>query len=307
MRIIDRIKSLFPLSFKNNFHTRMMLLHFFLHKNEITDLALGELVYSHSYEILKKKYGKLLDSLKYDWPLDLKTPKIIWWCWLQGEEKAPPICKACLDSLRRNMPDFEVKVITSDNMFDYVEPPQFIIEKHDKGIIDNTKFANIVRTLLLIKYGGVWIDSTVYCTGYHFPVFDNPLFMFQHWKYNIHQACVASNWLMASCKGHPVMLAMRDLLYAYWTDYDKCIDYLFYYFFLRMVADKYSSEWKKMPLYSNIPASIFQFELLNPYDHHRFEQIKGMSDFHKLKWKFNIKEKDVEGTFYDYLCHQKEM
>ncbi|MBQ6111224.1 MAG: hypothetical protein IJL01_02400, partial [Synergistaceae bacterium] len=61
------------------------------------------LIYSH----LQKKYGAFIKEnvsvnlRNYDEWKKRSTPNIIWWMWLQGEDNAPDICKACLRSLRR--------------------------------------------------------------------------------------------------------------------------------------------------------------------------------------------------------------
>ena len=38
--------------------------------------------------------------------------KNIWICWFQGIENAPDIVKKCYDSVKRNMPDSNITVIT---------------------------------------------------------------------------------------------------------------------------------------------------------------------------------------------------
>jgi len=46
-----------------------------------------------------------------------------------------------------------------------VELPGYIVEKWEKGRIPAAMFSDLLRVELLIKYGGTWIDSTVFCTG----------------------------------------------------------------------------------------------------------------------------------------------
>ncbi len=40
--------------------------------------------------------------------------------------------------------------------------PNSIVSKWKSNVISDTHFSDIIRTELLIKYGGTWIDSTVY-------------------------------------------------------------------------------------------------------------------------------------------------
>lgn len=109
-------------------------------------------------------------------------PKIIWWSWLQGENEAPELAKVCLESLRRNFPEYKIVVITNDNLGDYIELPQKILDKFNAGWIKGAQFADIIRLNLLAKYGGVWMDATVFCTGNRFikVIETSDMFMYQN-------------------------------------------------------------------------------------------------------------------------------
>ena len=97
--------------------------------------------------------------------LEHKRSKIIWFCWLQGYNNAPDIVKACHNSLRQNIPDREIIVIDEKNWRDYIELPNYVVDKWEKKQIPAALFSDLLRLELLIKYGGTWIDSTVLCTG----------------------------------------------------------------------------------------------------------------------------------------------
>ena len=130
---------------------------------------------------LVQKYGsKVQEFKKFNSPRELKHehPKVIWWCWLQGYDAAPPIVKACYNSLMREFKgsrvqevqglndDYEIKVIDGENWKEYIELPDFIVKKWEKKQIPPALFSDLLRLELLIKYGGTWIDSTVLCTGF---------------------------------------------------------------------------------------------------------------------------------------------
>ena len=86
---------------------------------------------------LIQKYGSRVQELKglSSLSLDRKQSKIIWFCWLQGMEEAPNIVLACYNSIKRNIPDREIKLIDAKNWKEYVELPDFIVKKWEKGII----------------------------------------------------------------------------------------------------------------------------------------------------------------------------
>ena len=287
---------------KETYHTltRKVDRAFFLHNDKKSYPIHAETQQWKSYTYLKRRYAQFLRSLPDSEPSE-KTPLIIWWCWLQGEKQSPCLCKTCLASLKQELRGFEIRIIDYTSLNQYVEIPDYIKEKHQQGKIGSAHFSDIVRVMLLVKYGGVWIDSSVYCTGYHTPLFDEPLFVFQNWKFNLNYASIASNWLIASCKGHPILYATQEMLLDYWRNNEKAIDYYIFHLFFHLAADRYPNLWEQMPRYSNIPPHILQYELFRPYSAERFSQIKGMSDFHKLNWKASEIEENTKDTFFDHI------
>ncbi|RAZ02631.1 capsular biosynthesis protein, partial [Klebsiella oxytoca] len=69
-----------------------------------------------------------------------------------GMDRAPHLVRACYRSLRENLPDKEIILITSENMSDYVTFPDYIIEKWEKGQITHTHMTDLLRLELLIQY-----------------------------------------------------------------------------------------------------------------------------------------------------------
>lgn len=84
-------------------------------------------------------------------------PRNIWMLWLQGEEEAPPLVKASFKSWRLHNPDWKISVLNDETVHEYIDVPSF-----PQGMSSNHK-ANIIRLLLLSKYGGVWTDATTIC------------------------------------------------------------------------------------------------------------------------------------------------
>ena len=52
--------------------------------------------------------------------------------WLQGEDNAPPLVKACYRSVRRHCKQ-ELIVLDEKTVFDYISLPDVIMEKRKKG------------------------------------------------------------------------------------------------------------------------------------------------------------------------------
>lgn len=53
-------------------------------------------------------------------------------------DNAPDLVKKCYESLKNNLKDKEIILITSENISKYVTFPDYIMEKWEKGIITHT-------------------------------------------------------------------------------------------------------------------------------------------------------------------------
>ena len=255
------------------------------------------------YYVLRYMMRRTLRSLPPFVSPSGQPPKTIWWCWLQGEENAPELCRACLASLRRHLPEFKITIVTEKNMWNFVSIPDFIRKKYEAGIISRTHFSDILRTCLLCEHGGTWIDATVYCTGYRSDVLSLPLFYFSNVKRG-DKGIALSNWLISSCGNHPFLLSVRALLFAWWKRHDRLYHYFQYHFFATMVLERFGDALR-VPVFSNVPPHIMQDELFLPFSPERFAQYALMSDFHKLTYKF-AESHVSDGTLYEKLVEEEK-
>lgn len=95
-----------------------------------------------------------------------RVPKVVWFSWLQGMEQAPDFVKVCLQSQRRHLADYEFRIVDLENYHNWVQLPQYVEEKFRKGLIPPALFSDLLRLALLKQYGGVWMDASVYCSGF---------------------------------------------------------------------------------------------------------------------------------------------
>ena len=117
--------------------------------------------------ILIRRYRYILDDMKVrdaedQTPNDGGVPKIVWFSWLQGIDQAPDLVKVCLASQRKHLPDYEFRVFDLSNYQQWIELPEFIVRKYKKGLIPAASFSDLLRLSVLQKYGGVWMDATVF-------------------------------------------------------------------------------------------------------------------------------------------------
>ena len=231
-------------------------------------------------------------------------PGKIWMFWSSGEESAPPIARKCIASIRENLPDREVVVLSEKTYRDYVTFPSFIQEKIDRGEMMKAHMADLLRLELLIRYGGTWIDATVFCPGGKIPAYmlDSDLFLFQDLKPGFDGHCQRiSNWMITARAGNPVLKLTRALLYEYWREHRKCEDYFIFHHFFEMAIDAYPEEWGRVIPFSNAAPHILLLRLFEPYDDAVWGAVREMTPFHKLSYKFDEAKTQIPGTYYQEL------
>ena len=86
-------------------------------------------------------------------------PKIIWLWWEQGWNNAPFICSYTVKSFTLLNPEFKINLVSRDNINDFIDT-EYNWLFNCKGAAFR---ADIIRLLLLQKYGGVYADAATFC------------------------------------------------------------------------------------------------------------------------------------------------
>ena len=239
-----------------------------------------------------------------------KHPKVIWWCWLQGLEKAPNIVKACHRSLQKNLKDYEIKIIDSENWKQYVQLPDYIVERWNKKQIPPALFSDLLRLQLLIKHGGTWIDSTVLCTGFNgsrvqeFKKYlDADLFLFQYTPEGTTKDISISNWFISAHSNNVVLMAVRDMLFAYWKDYNCTLDYYIFHLFFSMVAKEYPEEIAAMPYGYSMRSLTLLHHWGETFNQKKWDKLTSKVAFHKLAFRISDNVKNDKSNFYHFILN----
>ena len=280
--------------------------------------------------------------------------KTIWWCWLQGLDAAPPIVKACYNSLKQ-LTGYSLVVIDNSNWREYVELPGYIVEKWEKGRIPAAMFSDLLRVELLIRYGGTWIDSTVLCTGVvndndnanvnlgspggsksqekltqnlsnseltadskrmvnlsnhstlnsqlkhkMLEYLDAPLFVFQYNRQGSGEVSI-SNWFITACRNNEVLLVLREMLHAYWKDYDCVLDYYMFHLFFAMIAKECPEAIAAMPYAQSQHSLVLLHHLGEKFDQRKWDRLTSQVGFHKLAFRVSESIKNDNENFYNYI------
>ncbi|MBE6760338.1 MAG: capsular biosynthesis protein [Ruminococcaceae bacterium] len=258
------------------------------------------------YRRLEKKYRSVVNAAPDAPAAEQQVSNKVWICWLQGWEQAPDIVKAAISSVRENMPGREVVLLTEENIPLYAQFSEAITKKRAQGRISDAHFSDLLRTELLCRHGGMWIDATVLCTCSDLPdyITDAPLFVYKSIDLTGMDTppVIASSWLISARSNHPILLLTRELLQAYWEDHRSLSEYFVFHIFFAMAARRYPDLWNAVPTFSNACPHILAQELCAPFSEERWEQLRGMSAFHKLSHHVDY-PKDG-GSFCSYIIHR---
>ena len=252
-----------------------------------------------------------------DWEPEAANPsrngKVpVWCCWWQGVEQMPELVRMCNDRLRQLLPTEEVELhlLTQANYQDYVELPNYIIEKFESGKMSITALSDVLRVALLAQYGGFWIDATVFISD-HFPVefvrsdfYAQRMFDPVKWK---HEACKGRwcGFLMGGKAENIIFLLLRDAFFTWWKTHDSVIDYVILDYFLL-------AGYKQLPAIreqidgvpDNNPDVFEMYKVLNkPYTPELFARLTSRTNLHKLTYKMQLNRCSADGSLslYGYL------
>lgn len=83
--------------------------------------------------------------------------------WYQGRKQMPELVRMCFNSVLKNANGHRVVLLDNTNLFDWIEPfPEVVQQKFNNEIFSKQIESDLIRLSLLKKYGGLWLDATVF-------------------------------------------------------------------------------------------------------------------------------------------------
>ncbi|MDR4520813.1 MAG: capsular polysaccharide synthesis protein [Nitrosomonas sp.] len=260
---------------------------------------------------LHKQYASVLDEFDKLYSPDIypqKESRKVWFCWMQGIDKAPLLVKKCYKSVCKEMHGREIIFLSERNLKEWCQLPEFIWEKYQKGIITQTHLSDLLRIALLAQHGGTWIDATVYCSSACSTpdyMLDSDFFVFQNLKPGSDGSVLnISSWFMTAKKNNHIVLVVKELLWRYWQKENSLIDYFLLHHFISIVSERYSEEWKKVYQFPNSLPHVLLLSLFEKFDETRYEAMLQSSPFHKLSYKFTEEQMALPETYYKHIIRK---
>ncbi len=229
-----------------------------------------------------------------------QASKIIWVFWAQGESEMPSVVKKCYDSICQNRGEYTVVMLNLQNYGQYVTLPSFIVEKQAKGLIALAAFSDILRFSLLEKYGGYWMDATIFVTQ----TIIEPKQLFTIKQPYMGDYISKGRWtgfLWFMPRNHVLSSFVRRYLEFYWKNYDSIVEYLLVdhvieYAYEHICLVKTELDSVK---YSNPDLYFFQSEdSEGAFDEGQWNLISSRTQFFKTTWKAMRKSCVLAGKTY---------
>ena len=130
---------------------------------------------------------------------------------------------------------------------------------------------------------------------------DADLFLFQYAQPGSNQWGGTGNWFITACTNNKVLMVLRDMLLAYWKDFDCVVDYFLFHLFFSMLREVYPSEIAAMP-YGYAGNSVgLGYHLGSKFNEDKWKRLKDNVAFHKLTYNVRRNVLKDKNNYYHYI------
>lgn len=260
-----------------------------------SDSRIAWKINEYNEKIIDKKLLEIITSselvVKREIWMEKKNDNVskepIWIMWYQGIKNAPDIVRCCINSIIMKNPKHEVIIITEDNFKEYVNLPEFILEKFERGIISKPHLADMIRLYLLYAYGGAWIDATVLnCDTISESYFQKEFYSINFGRKTKDPSHGRwTTFCLFAQPGNSLIGDTLDMHYRYWYSQDLAVDYVMFDYFISYLVKKdaeYSKQVNSIEL-NNIDVFTLVDKLNEKYNGEL--PLKDGTILYKLSWK----------------------
>lgn len=238
-------------------------------------------------------------------PVVSKGERRVFSVWLQGEAAAPPLVRACLDSIRSRC-GVEFVLLDGNTLFDWIDLPEDIVRKWKEGRMKAAHFIDICRLELLYRYGGVWMDATDYLDA-PLPdwLWEQDFFVYRSGNTLRGFYCGIQNCFIRAGKGSYLLKAWREAVLAYWAREDSAVDYFLHQLLFMLCVrenDRCARLFASMLQLEQDPTHVLWYQHADaPYDEALLHAICAEALFQKTDYKSAPAANPVPGSFADRL------
>ena len=225
--------------------------------------------------------------------------------WLQGEQSAPDIVKACWRSIKANS-SRELVVLDSGSLGDWIELPEHVTDKWRQGLIKPAHFTDICRVALLYRYGGYWMDATDFLPA-ELPewIDDRDFFVYMSGERLRGWYAYIQNCFIRARRGNYLLALWLNAMLVYWSHEDSAIDYFVHQLLFRKAvgSDPRAAElFAAMPKIVQDPTHELWFgNASRPFDPELFRSLTAAAAFQKTEYRSSDAVSPRPGSFADAM------
>lgn len=267
-------------------------------------------IFAQLYEIVGNIIEEYQNSTEQGEPVENAPIWVLWWT---GAENAPALVQKCIDSIQKRSGSHPVHVLDQNNIAEFLDIPGYMLDKVEKKQICLANFSDYVRYSLLNKYGGMWIDATIFQSR-EIPemYFELPLFTCNASEPTAYVS--VGKWtafVFGGRKGHALFQYMQRAFEQYWNAHDAAIDYLLVDYLIRLAYENIpivKQDIDAIPINNlhrnDLRAAMNRAESAEIFDSYLFPD----TCFNKLSWRERYIEVDLEGnkTVYSEFLSRKD-
>ena len=249
-------------------------------------------------------YAAAVRDVPEDRP-DHAEPRRVFSVWLQGEEQAPPLVRACLGSIRAHS-GAEVVVLDAKTVFDWIDLPDAVVRLWRTGKMKAAHFADICRVELLYRYGGVWMDATDYLDA-PLPewLWEADFFVYQGGDALSGAYGGIQNCFIRAAKGSYLLKVWREAVRAYWAAETSAVDYFVHQLLFSQAVGgnpRAAALYAGMPAKVQDPTHILWYDYADkPFDEEVLHAVCAKALFQKTDFKSSSAANPVPGSFADHI------
>lgn len=170
----------------------------------------------------------------------------VWVYWNNGWGDTPPVVQFCKKSWERYSGDREIVYLTDDNVKHYLDVDSFPTNIKKAPV---QAYSDYLRISLIEKYGGVWLDATVFLTK---PIDDWLPDYLKGWDMflfsNVRPGRIIASWFIAAKKEHEAIIDWKSKCDTYWKNHTKSHSYFwFHQLFPNVLGERdFKHKWERV-------------------------------------------------------------
>lgn len=207
--------------------------------------------------------------------------------WLQGEEQAPAIVKECFRTMRERLVQ-PVELLDEKTLHNWIELPDFVMDKWRRGKMRAAHFSDIARVELLYQHGGIWLDSTCFVTA-PIPqqIIDQDFFMYL--SGTLDTFTLIQNCFIRGRRGSWLLEAWRQEIFDYWRNEPKVFSYYTHHYLFREMVKRNDTARRLFGEMLQLPQdpshAAWYFHPCDKFTPELWERITGNVWFQKTSYK----------------------